>query len=192
METDITQLKNSYDKYISLLHKFFPNSKKAIDDLEEDLGERLFLAPRDTNPSSGGFPGGLVSFALMTAKHCKAFSASVEPKSLARIALIHELGKLGDPEDGAELFVQETSDWHREKLGRHYKYNDNCPKMSVAHRTLYYIAKYGFEVDKNEWISLAVSTGFQYDENRFYANEILPLAQSLHTARTFALAEMKS
>mgnify|MGYP003644252749 CR=1 FL=1 len=192
METDITKLKKSYDKYISLLKKFFPDCEDAIDKLEQDLGERVFLAPRDTNPESGGFPGGLITFALMTAKHCKTFSASVDPKKLARIALIHELGRLGDPEEGSELFIPETSDWHREKLGRHYKYSDNCPKMSVAHRTLYYIARYGLQVDRDEWVAISVSAGFQYDENRFYANEILPLAQALQTARTFALAELKS
>ena len=127
----------------------------------------------------------------MTARHCKAFKAAVDPKSLARIALIHELGRLGDPEEGKDLFVPETSDWHREKLGRHYKYSENCPKMSVAHRTLFYLAKYGFSVTREEWVSIAVSAGFQYDENRFYANEILPLAQALQTARTFALSELK-
>ena len=192
METDITKLKEAYEKYISLLRKFFPDCEEAISSLENELGERIFLAPRDTNPESGGFPGGLVAFALMTAKHCKAFSAAVDPKSLARIALVHELGRLGDPEEGSELFIPETSDWHREKLGRHYKYNEKCPKMSIAHRTLYYISRYGLKVSREEWISIAVSAGFQYDENRFYANEILPLAQSLQTARTFALDELKS
>ena len=72
----------------------------------------------------------------------------MDAKSLARISLIHELGRLGDPEEGLDLFVPETSDWHREKLGRHYKYNELCPKMAIAHRTLYYIAKFGFHVTK--------------------------------------------
>jgi len=191
MQTNIEELKKSYDKYTSLLRKFFPDSGDAIDQLEGELGERIFLAPRDTTPASGGFPGGLISFALVTAKHCRAFSAKVDPKSLVRISLIHELGRLGDPEEALELFVPETSDWHREKLGRHYRYNELCPKMSIAHRTLYYIAKFGFRVSKEEWVAISVSAGFQYDENRFYANEVLPLAQALQTARTFAFVELK-
>lgn len=192
MDNDAKQIMNTYEKYVSLLRKFFPNSHSAIEKLEADMGERLALAPRDTHPEKGGFPGGLVKFALMTANHCKAFSANVDAKKLARVSLIHELGRLGDPEPEMELYVSEESDWHREKLGRHYKYNENCPKMSVAHRTLFYIAHYGFEVSKDEWIAIATSAGFQYDENRFYANEILPLPQALHTSKTFALNDLMS
>ncbi len=190
MENKLEDIANSYEKYISLLKKFFPDNHDGIEKLEADLGERLALCPRDTHPEKGGYPGGLVSFAMNTAKHCKAFSKIVNAKKIARVALIHELGKLGDPEEGLDLFVPEQSEWHREKLGRHYKYNDSCPKMSVAHRTLFYLAKYNFCVDKEEWIAISTSSGFQYDENRFYANEVLPLAQSLHTARTFALCEI--
>jgi hypothetical protein len=173
MEYNAEDIKGSYDKYVALLRKFFPNSHDAVDKLEEALGERLALSPRDMKPEFGGVPGGLISFALNTAKHCRAFDAVVD-------------------EEGLDLYLPETSDWHREKLGRNYKYNENCPKMSVAHRTLYYLAKFGFQVDREEWVAVATSGGFQYDENRFYANEILPLAQSLHTARTFALNELKS
>jgi|TARA_R110000824_G_scaffold211274_3_gene397282 hypothetical protein len=191
METNLENITNAYNKYISLLRKFFPDSHEGIERLEADVGERLALCPRDLHPEKGGTPGGLVAFSLMTAKQCKAFSSMVNAKKIARVALVHELGRLGDPELGMDLYVSEESDWHREKLGRHYKYNENCPKMSVAHRTLFYLATYGLHVDREEWISIATSSGFQYDENRFYANEVLPLAQSLQTARTFALMKTK-
>ena len=39
-------------------------------------------------------------------------------KSLVKISLLHELGKLGDPEN--ELYIPQDSDWHREKLGQNY------------------------------------------------------------------------
>ena len=191
MENDFETLKENYSKYISLLRKFYPESAEAVDKLEEAMGDRLFLAPRELVPQSGGVPGGLVSFAVSVAKRCKMFQSDVNPKKLARVALIHELGKLGGLVEGQELYVPEESDWHREKLGRNYKYNDACPKMSGAHRTLFYVSHFGFKVDEEEWVALATSAGFQYDENKFYANEILPLAQSLHAARTFSLAEIK-
>ena len=192
MENDFNMLKETYSKYISLLRKFFPESSEAVDALEEEMGDRLFLAPRDLTPQLGGSPGGLVSFAVSVARRCKTFQSSVNPKKLARVSLIHELGKLGGLEEGQDLYVAEESDWHREKLGRNYKYNENCSKMSGAHRTLFYVSHFGFNIDEEEWTALATSAGFQYDENKFYANEILPLAQSLHAARTFSLAELKN
>ena len=187
MNIDANKLKNTYDKYISLLNKFFPDCKEGVSLLETELGERIALAPRDTHPERGGYPGGLVSYALTTAKYGSIFKPVVDPKKLARVALIHELGKLGELGSGLELYIPEESEWHREKLGRHYKYNENCPKMSIAHRTMFYVARYGLKLESDEWVALATSAGFQYDENRFYANENLPLAQALHTAKTFAL-----
>tara|TARA_Y100000310_G_scaffold304906_1_gene344530 strand:- start:125 stop:706 length:582 start_codon:yes stop_codon:yes gene_type:complete len=181
-------VKQNYEKYLGLLRKFFSNDTAKR--LEDEMGERLFLAPRDLTPTAGGEPGGLVSFAVSVAKYSKLFGKNLDQKKLVRVALLHELGKLGGPLEGQDLFLSETSDWHREKLGRHYKYNENCPKMSSAHRTLFYVARYGFRVDEEEWLALATSAGFQYDENRFYANECLPLAQALHTCRTFARRDM--
>ena len=185
------EIKSTYDKYIALLRKFFADSGDAVDKLESEIGERLFLAPRDTHPQQGGIPGGIVSFSLDVAKCAKNLGDMVDAKKLVRIALLHELGKLGGPESGQDLFLPEDSSWHREKLGKAYKFNEFCPKMSTAHRTLFYVARYGFQLDEEEWVAIVTSSGFQYDENRFYANEILPLAQSLQICRTFALSKMK-
>lgn len=189
--TDFDIAKQNYDKYLELLRKFFSGSGDAVADLEKDMGERLFLAPRDQTPDTGGTAGGLVSFAVAAAKHASMFKNVVNQKKLVRVALIHELGKLGGSLDGQDLYVVETSDWHREKLGRHFKYNESCPKMSFPHRTLFYIARYGFILEEDEWLALVTASGFQYDENRFYANEVLPLATALQACRTFALQEMK-
>mgnify|MGYP003112599210 CR=1 FL=1 len=190
MDIDAKKIKGTYDKYIALLKKFFPDNHAGIERLDAELGERLALAPRDTHPERGGYPGGLLNFALTTAKYGGLFKSVIDAKKLARVALLHELGKLGELDEGLDLLIPEESDWHREKLGRHYKYNENCPKMSIAHRTMYYIARYGFSVDREEWLAIATSAGFQYDENRFYANENLPLAQSLHAAKCFAFNDL--
>jgi len=184
-------IKKNYDKYMNLLKKFFPNSGSAIKQLEKEMGERLFMSPRDQVPSLGGTSGGLIAFAVETAKNAKTFQHLIDQKKLVRVALIHELGKLGAVQEGHDLYVVETSDWHREKLGRHFKYNEDCPKMSFAHRTLFYVARYGFLLDEDEWLALVTAAGFQYDENRFYANEVLPLATALQACRTFALQKMK-
>ena len=185
------ELKIAYDRYMKLLRKFFPESELAVDAFEKELGERLFLAPRDMTVPTGGVPGGIVSFSLSVAKHCKVFEAFVDPKKLVRVSLLHELGKLGGPASGQDLFVPEDSQWQRDRLKKHYRYNDSCQRMSTAHRTLFYVSRYGFKVDEDEWIALATSSGFQHDENRFYATEVMPLGQALHTARTFALAELR-
>jgi hypothetical protein len=192
METNIQQLTDSYEKYVKYLTKFFPDNQDAINKMLEAFSERLPLCPRDFNKELGGVPGGLISFALNVAKYCKNFEVGVDPKKLVRVSLIHELGKLGGLEPDQDLFVPETSNYVRETYGKLFKYNDNLTtKMSSSHRTLFYMSYFGFKLDEDEWVAILTSSGFQYDENKYYANDILPLAQSLQTARTFALSAMK-
>jgi len=187
MET-IETLSQNYEKYLNLLRKFFPENLAAIDAMETEMGNRLFLAPRGLTEKVGGRPGGLVSFAVSVAKNTKVFKTLIDQRKLIRVALIHELGLMGSPTD--ECFLPETSDWHRHTLGKVFKYNEACQKMSFAHRTLFYVARYGFTVEEDEWMALLTASGFQYDENRFYANEVMPLATALQACRTFAMKEL--
>jgi hypothetical protein len=92
------------------------------------------------------------------------------------------LGKLGSLEE--ELFLSQDSQWHREKLGQHFKYNEKCPKMSAAHRTLYLLQKYGLEVSQEEWIAILTSQGLHFPENGFYGKNKSVLTAVLHFARS--------
>ena len=83
MDIDAKKIKGTYDKYIALLKKFFPDNHAGIERLDAELGERLALAPRDTHPERGGYPGGLLNFALTTAKYGGLFKSVIDAKKLA-------------------------------------------------------------------------------------------------------------
>lgn len=188
MEQKLEKIKENYDKYFRLLRKFFPDDHDGIKMLEDELGERLILAPRDVKKDHGGVPGGLICFALEIAKYAKMFENVVNPQKLIKVMLIHELGKLGSLTD--ELLLPQTSQWHIENTGKTYMYG-NPTKMSPAHRTLMFAARYCLSLDEDEWLAILTSSGFQLDENRFYANEIMPIAQALQAAKTFAQMSIK-
>jgi len=163
------QIKTLYEKYISLIRKFFGEEQALA--LETAVGERLVLAARGQKPDEGGVAGGLVSYALDCAVASKIFSKDKAlHKSLIRVALVHELGKVGSLNDPQDLFIPEQSDWHREKLGRHYKYNENCPRMVISHRTLYYLAKLNFDLNEDEWQAVLTSGGLHLEENKYYGH----------------------
>ena len=160
----------------------------AVERLSESIGERLVLAPRGLTAEDGGVPGGLLEFSLAVASAAKSMSKHFgSVKSLVKVSLLHELGKLGDLQEGAELFIPQESDWHREKLGQMYKYNDACSKMNVAHRTLWMLSHLGFELTREEWMAINVSQGLHLQENQFYATSIDGIAAGLLAARSSVL-----
>lgn len=181
------QIIESYEKYIGLIGKYF--SEANATELDAALGPRLAVAPRGQTEPEGGYAGGLVDFAVRLAKKSKLFTEVVDQRSLIRVALIHELGKLGD--DQNDQFIPQESSWHIEKLGQHYKYNENCEKMSYIHRTLYFVAKFGFNLNSDEWIAILTSGGLHLEENRFYARNNHVLTHMLQACKCLAENELK-
>jgi hypothetical protein len=187
MKTD-EQIIESYQKYIGLIGKYF--DEECATKIDSALGPRLAVAPRGQTAPEGGYAGGLVDYALRVAKKSKMFAEAVEQKSLVRVALIHELGKLGDDEN--DQLIPQDSAWHVEKLGQNYKYNEKCEKMAFVHRTLYFAAKFGLKLDTNEWIAILTSSGFHNEENRFYARDGHVLSHMMQACKCLADNELKA
>ena len=180
------ELVSQYDKYCEILGKV--SSPASVEKLNTTFGERLALAPRGLTEEDGGAAGELVGFSLRVASVAKTLSSSFgHTKSLVKVALLHELGKLGGPSSEEDLFISQDSDWHRDKLGQMYKYNENCPKMNTAHRTLWILSHLGFDLTREEWVAINVSQGMHLPENQFYGRSLNPIAAGLLSARLFVL-----
>ena len=189
MSNDTEKTMKSIESYFSILSKVL--TKKELSCLEKSDVTRLALCPRGLTESEGGVPGGLVSFSLDVALTGKSLAEfySVEPKSIVKVALFHELGRMGNLFDESEsLYLDQESSWHQEKLGQYYKYNDKCQRMNVGHRTLWMLNELGIKLDYDEWVSIAVSQGLHLPENAFYGGSKLPkLALLLQAARNIVL-----
>jgi len=180
------QLLVQFEKYCDVLKRVIgtPAAKR----LTENLGQRLSISPRGLTEDTGGTPGGLIDFSLKVAATAKTLSSSFgETKSLVKVALLHELGRVGGLEDESDLYLIQDSDWHREKLGQIYKYNENCPKMNIAHRTLWLLSHLGVDLTREEWLAINVGQGMHLPENQFYANALNPVAAGLLAARLIVL-----
>ena len=181
MDLDTDKLISQYETYVKILKRFFPD--KGIDDLLEIYGTRLVTAPRGLTDEEGGRHGALVEFLCNVTLKVKDLSQGVcDQESAVRVALVHELGKLGDLNH--DLFLEQDSSWHREKLGQNFKYNDKCNKMSVSHRTLFILQHFDIKLSQDEWISLLVSQGMQYPENAFYSKAKPTISSVLDFARS--------
>jgi hypothetical protein len=111
----------------------------------------------------------------------KALGTKVPISSILKVGLLHDIGKLGDLE--TDYFVEQDSDWHREKLGQLYKYNEDLEKMSTSHRSLYLLQHFGVNLTKDEWLAIQLAQGSHFEENRFYVGHEPSLALLLQHAK---------
>ena len=187
MSYDLENVKLKWEKYQSLCAKL---KDENIDIFLEFMGERIIMCPsslRESEHNCG--PGGLVQHALDVALAMKSINTAlkleVPTSSILKVALFHEIGKIGDEEN--PWVVEQDSEWHREKLGQNYKYSESTQKMSISHRTLFLLQRFNIKLTQEEWIAIQISPGSHYEENRFYAGNETALGILLQKAKAFAI-----
>ena len=185
-------MKSNWDKYRALCEKL---NDENINIFLEFMDERILMCPASQRESEyGSHPGGLVEHAVKVAYAMKsineAMSMGVSTSSILKVALLHEIGKIGGEE--SSLFIEQDSDWHREKLGQNYKYNENLQKMSISHRTLYLLQRFGIKLTQEEWIAIQVAPGSHYEENRFYVGSEPSIALLLQKAKSLVIHKSTS
>ena len=195
MELDFDEIKSNWDTFDRLCRKSFENDQtELIGSLLDTLGERILACPLSTKLEQGGaYPGGLVEHALKVTSRMRKLAAAHETtqevKSILRVGLLHELGKIGDLDE--DLFIDQDSSWHREKIGQMYKYNENLPKMAVPHLSLYLLQHFAVQLTRDEWVAIQLSQGSHLDENRFYVRNEPMLAILLQQAKQAVLLQSK-
>lgn len=184
---DPEKIESNWNTFESLCKRF---NDRNIDAMLEALGQRLAecpFAPRTEQP--GCYTGGLIDMTLKVTATMRKLNETLDSKiptpSVLKVGLFHDLGKIGDLEQAH--FLEQDSDWHREKLGQLYKYNESMPKMGYAHRGLWLLQHFGVALSRDEWEAIYLSGGLHLEENRFYAGSKSSLTKILSAARTLVL-----
>jgi hypothetical protein len=185
--TDYEKVKTNWETYEKLCKRL---SDHSLNSLLEFLGERLVMCPASPRLDQGGaYPGGLVEHSIAVTACMRtinqAHDLEIPVTSLLKVGLLHDIGKVGGLE--LDLFVEQDSDWHREKLGQMYKYNEDLPKMSTSHRTLFLLQHFGVSLSSDEWLSIQLAQGGHFEENRFYVGSEPTLALILQQAKQMTL-----
>ena len=176
-------LQNNWERFEKLCRRL---SDHHINELLDKLGERLVMcpaSPREDQP--GCYPGGLIEHMLETTVVMRtlndAYALEVPISSILKVGLLHAIGKVGNLTQ--DYFVDQPSDWHREKLGQLFKYNEEIPRMSVSHRTLFLLQHFGVTLTSDEWLAIQLAAGSHFEENRFYVGSEPSLALILQQAK---------
>ena len=170
--SEFEEIKSNWEKFESLASKLNDTSISA---LLERLGDRIAIAPWSDRVEHGWCrPGGLVQHTLdvvsiMLKIADAAEMKNVEKRSILKVGLLFDLGRVGTEND--ELFVEQESDWHREKLGQLYKYSEKLPRMPMAHRSLYLLQASDIKFTLEEWIAIQCSGDRGRDETATYRGQ---------------------
>lgn len=180
-------LEKKWKTFESLLSRL---SDDNITRLVEELGQRIVTCPASQRRDQYcAHTGGLIEHSLNVAsllrKANEMYNHNLDTNSIIKVSLLHDIGKIGDLKN--ELFIEQDSDWHREKLKQEYKYNDKIPKMSVSHRTLFLLQHFGVELTNDEWLAIQLAQGSHFEENRFYVGHEPTLAIALQQAKAMAI-----
>lgn len=178
-ERDLETIWQSYTKLAGKANR------DGLESLLEGIGEKILMCSASTETSAPGCgPGGLVETSLEVTTRMRSISKSVGVEvpvgSIIVTGLLHNIGMVGDLE--RPYLLDQDSDWHR-KRGSLYKYNENIPRMPVAHRSLYLIQHFGVVLKPEEWTAISLSGGMHREENRFYIGSEPPLAFLLNQSR---------
>ncbi len=182
-------LEEIWSKYSSLFVKAFGDSE-GVSDFLDVLGERIVMCPGAHKADMKYCePGGLMKMSIDTAitmkKIAESLSLNVESASILRVALSHELGKIGSLEE--PYFLDQDSDWHREKLGAHYKFNEKLERTPVSHMSCFLLNTFGLKLNWEETRALMTSGGPGREENKPYGYTNSPLQSLVQAAKLFTV-----
>ena len=178
---DEQKIEENYNKFMEYV-KADSRADKLIE-MYEHFGNELTLAPASAKIFyHNAFPGGYLDHvlrvtetSLQVASLYKKMGGTIDftKQELVFAALHHDLGKLGDPDQGP-YYLEQDSDLHRKNRGEMYKHNENIQYMTVTDRALYLLQKYGISITEKETLGIKLSDGMYDDANKAYYKSFVP------------------
>jgi hypothetical protein len=173
--------------YSSIIEKIDDNK---INEMIEDLGQSFVehsYSLRTSEPFCG--IGGILEYSLELAKTAKklneSLSLGLDNKSLMRIALISEFGRIGKS-SSILRFEENNSEWHKNNLGQYYNWNKTCPKYKTNEMTLYHLSCYNVDLSWEE-LNTIMLLGDYKELKEFYREDVAEFTQCLLSAQEWVL-----
>jgi len=180
------ELQDNYESFITFLKKNFDGER--LEKLlhlysENEYGLRLITAPASAkahfhNAYIGGYLDhilGVCKASMGVKKLWTVMGAEIDftDEELIFAALHHDLGKLGDRQQG-EYYLPQDSDWHVKNRGEIFKFNTNLQYMDVTDRALYILQQYGIVCTWKETLGIKLSDGLYHEANTSYLKNYNP------------------
>jgi hypothetical protein len=173
------KIKSNWEEYRNRVNTLFDSRSSQLNQMYDEFEDRLVLMPASSMAHfHNAFAGGYIDHVLRvmdctkllydTWKLANADMSGYTEEELMFAAMHHDLGKVGFPGDGNEVYQVETSDWHRKNMGRVYKHNENIPFTMVPDLSIWLLQNYKIEMSWNEYQSIKIHDGMYDDSNKPY------------------------
>lgn len=173
------QIQSNWKTFRDIINEISPSRRDSMNRMYDELEERICLAPASSVEFfHNAVPGGYVDHVLRVYKNAMATfdlwktsgmvvdNFTLEELSFA--AMKHDLGKVGMPGTGMELYQKNQSDWHRKNQGKIYQMNPNMAYMENTARTFYLLNHYGIKYSENEMLGIQLTDGLYNEANKIY------------------------
>ena len=190
-ERNIEDLWNLYSNLLLSTNK---SNSENIQKLLDNQGQRIIectYTQKISEPFCG--IGGLVEYSIKLARTAKkiaeTFQYNVSHAAVIKCALLSEIGRIGNlSQDRLKI---SDSEWHKEKLGQYYNWNDKCEKYSINHMTLFYMSHYDIRFTWEEYQSLILLNAENSDVSNFYGSFKSDIATILLISKEIILKKEK-
>jgi hypothetical protein len=176
----------NYEKFLKQLENFFTGDRlNKLKHLysENEYGYRAIMAPASAKEHyHNAYPGGYMdhimnvlttSFGVKKLYEARGGTIDFTDEELAFSAIHHDLGKLGDKEQGEYYLIQE-SEWHRKNRGEIFKFNSQLQYMDVVDRALFILQQYQIPCTWKETLAIKLSDGLYHEANTAYLKSYNP------------------
>lgn len=177
---------SNYDKFLTILEKHFSGDRlKRLMHLysDKEYGYRVTMAPASAKEHfHNAYPGGyldhinnvlITSFGVKKLYEIRGGTIDFTDEELSFSCIHHDLGKLGDRDQG-EYYLPQDSEWHRVNKLEVYKFNPNLQYMSVTDRALFILQQYGITCTWKETLAIKLSDGLYHTPNESYLKSYNP------------------
>ena len=183
-ERDLEKLWSSYENLTKM------TNSEDLSRFIEKQGQRILecsYSQRTSEPFCG--VGGLVEYSLELLKTCKKLNEvlgyQINPVSMIKVCLLSDVGRIGNLHN--DRFIICESEWHKEKLGQYFDWNESCPKFNINDMSLWFAQHYNITLTWDEWQAILLSKDFTNEENKFYASHRERLAILINLSKQTVL-----
>lgn len=164
------ELKENYEKFIKVLHKYF--TEERLEKLlhmysMNELGSNLILSPASSREHyHNAYPGGYIDHIFNVCRNTFKVKdlfvgaggvVNFTDEEMVFAAIHHDLGKLGSKNN--PHYILNDSDWHVKNRGEFYKVNDEFQYMNTTDRTFFTLQEYGIKYNQTEYFAIKLTDG---------------------------------
>jgi len=173
------KIKSNWELFRREVDTWFPTRKDALHKMYDVFEDRMVLMPASSMAHfHNAFAGGYVDHILRvmectrnlytTWQSSGADMSGYTMEELMFAAMHHDLGKVGFPGDGNEVYQVETSDWHRKNQNKMYKHNENIPFTMVPDLSIWLLQEHDIKMSWTEYQAIKIHDGMYDDANKPY------------------------